>query len=168
DYSASIDWGDGSFSSGAITQNAFTNVFTVTGSHSYAEEGTPTITVTIHHDSADDSTATSSGLIRLISDIAGRSLTTGQWQVSVSNGSNSSTNAIWATWNPNATWVDVITGDFNGDGRADYAGRELQTGQWWVALSTGSSFTTTLWTTWNSAVTWANVLVGDFNGDGKA
>src|SRR5262249_16007847 len=119
-YSATIDWGDGSSSAGVITFNSGTNVFTVTRSHTYAQDGTPTITVTIHHETAPDAAATSSGLIRPISDIAGRSLTTGQWQVSVSNGSNSSTNAIWATWNPNATWVDVITGDFNGDGRADY------------------------------------------------
>jgi len=43
-------------------------------------------------------------------------------------------------------------------------------GQWWVGVSTGSSFNagTVPWTTWNSAVTWGNLWVGDFNGDGKA
>src|SRR5439155_1023412 len=42
DYAASIDWGDGSSSAGTITVSG--GVFTVKGSHTYAEEGTRTIT----------------------------------------------------------------------------------------------------------------------------
>jgi hypothetical protein len=99
--------------------------------------------------------------------IAGRANETGQWWVALSTGT-SFNSSLWAMWNPSATWVDVLTGDFNGDGLADIAARDANTGIWWVALSTGSSFTTTLWTTWNPAVTWADVRVGDFNGDGKA
>jgi hypothetical protein len=64
-------------------------------------------------------------------------------------------------------WRDVITGDFNGDGKSDIAGRNFA-GQWWVGVSDGSSFTNQLWTTWNPNVTWVDVHVGDFNGDGKA
>jgi len=64
-------------------------------------------------------------------------------------------------------WHDVVTGDFTGNGMQDIASMTA-TGQWWVALSNGSSFTNKLWTTWNSAVTWVDVHVGDFNGDGKA
>src|SRR5205807_1475685 len=41
DYSASIDWGDSSSSAGTISLSA--GVFTVKGSHTYAEEGTKTI-----------------------------------------------------------------------------------------------------------------------------
>src|SRR5207253_11424453 len=48
DYSASIEWGDSSTSSGTITLSA--GVFTVRGSHTYAEEGTKPITVTLSHD----------------------------------------------------------------------------------------------------------------------
>src|SRR5207302_1551106 len=48
DYSASINWGDSSTSSGTISLSG--GVFTVTGSHTYAEEGTKTITVTLSHD----------------------------------------------------------------------------------------------------------------------
>jgi hypothetical protein len=101
-------------------------------------------------------------------DIVGRVLETGQWWVALSNGSNGFTNTLWTTWNPNVTWVDVQVGDFNGDGKADIIGRFLQTGQWWVAQSTGSSFTNSLWATWNPAVTWVDVKVGNFSGDGKA
>lgn len=45
DYSASINWGDGSTSPGTITGSP--SKFTVSGSHPYAEEGSFTATVTI-------------------------------------------------------------------------------------------------------------------------
>ncbi|HEV2946706.1 MAG TPA: FG-GAP-like repeat-containing protein [Gemmataceae bacterium] len=63
-------------------------------------------------------------------------------------------------------WRDVMTGDFNGDGKQDIVGRTA-IGQWWVGLSDGSSFSNQLWTTWNEAAGWRDVHVGDFNGDGK-
>jgi hypothetical protein len=100
-------------------------------------------------------------------DIVGRFNEAGQWWVAQSTGS-SFANRLWATWNPNVTWDDVVTGDFNGDGLTDFAGRVDENGQWWVALSNGSSFTTSLWTTWNPLVPWTDVVVGDFNGDGKS
>jgi hypothetical protein len=71
-------------------------------------------------------------------------------------------------------WRDVVTGDFNGDGRADIAGRNFA-GQWMVGIASGTlaaagtySFTNQFWTTWNPAAGWQDVQVGDFNGDGKA
>jgi hypothetical protein len=65
-----------------------------------------------------------------------------------------------------AAFHDVVTGDFNGDGRQDVAGR-TDNGQWWVSLSTGSGFSNYLWTTWNEAAGWQHVIAGDFTGDGK-
>ncbi len=103
-----------------------------------------------------------------IDDITGRVLQSGQWWVGASNGSTVFSSSLWTTWSPDVTWVDVQTGDFNGDGQMDIAGRVLQSGQWWVGLSNGSSFTTSLWTTWSPNVTWVDVKVGDFDGDGKA
>ena len=91
----------------------------------------------------------------------------GSWWTGISTGSSFIT-TLWAVWNPNATWVDVKVGDFNGDGKADITGRYLQGGSWWTGLSTGSSFTTSLWAEWNPSATWVDVQVGDFNGDGKA
>src|SRR5260221_212768 len=67
DYSASINWGDGSAAtSGVITVSGST--FTVKGSHTYAEESAAdhagsnpyTITLTISHEAAPVATATSS------------------------------------------------------------------------------------------------------------
>src|SRR5262249_26240540 len=64
-------------------------------------------------------------------------------------------------------WRDVMTGDFNGDGKQDIAGRDFL-GRWWVSLSTGSNFSAPqLWDTWSTGVTWLDVHAGDFNGDGK-
>jgi autotransporter-associated beta strand protein len=64
-------------------------------------------------------------------------------------------------------WHDVLTGDFNGDGKQDIIGGTA-IGQWWVGISDGSgSFNNHLWTTWNESAGWQDVQVGDFNGDGK-
>jgi hypothetical protein len=109
-------------------------------------------------------------------DIAGLDLQTGQWSVSLASASQGGpapfseffSTSMWASWNPKASWADVRVGDFNGDGKADLAAREVDSGQWWVALSNGSSFTTSLWTQWNPNATWVDVQVGDFTGDGKA
>ena len=66
DYSATIDWGDGSSATaGLITVDPTTHVFTVSGQHSYAQDGTFSIGVTVAHDSAPTATATSTA------DIAG-------------------------------------------------------------------------------------------------
>src|SRR5262249_26940382 len=50
-YTAAITWGDGPITLGTITLGN-DNVFTVTGTHTYAEEGNYTIGVTVHHESA--------------------------------------------------------------------------------------------------------------------
>ena len=68
------------------------------------------------------------------------------------------------TWSTAVTWVDVLGGDYNGDGKTDIAGVLLADGQWWVGITTANSggtgfqFNTTLWETWSAAVTWADVL----------
>src|SRR5262249_45837802 len=75
-------------------------------------------------------------------DLVGRDSQTGQWWVADSDGSSSFSNSLFATWSPAVTWVDVHTGDFNGDGSDDIVGRDLATGNWWVGVSTGTTFTT--------------------------
>jgi phospholipase C len=61
DYAATVAWGDGSSSAGAITYSG--GVFTVWGDHSYASQGNFPITVTIHHDSALDASASSAAAV---------------------------------------------------------------------------------------------------------
>jgi subtilisin-like proprotein convertase family protein len=99
--------------------------------------------------------------------ILGHDPSSGQVRVAISNGNNAFNDSIFGTLNPFATWVDVITGDFNGDGKTDIAARLLQTGQWYVGINTGNAFAFTLWATWNPGLTWVDVRAGDFNGDGK-
>ncbi|HVC96995.1 MAG TPA: DUF4214 domain-containing protein [Pirellulales bacterium] len=51
DYSATVDWGDGgSTTAGVISGPDANGVFIISGSHTYTSAGTPTITVTVHHD----------------------------------------------------------------------------------------------------------------------
>jgi hypothetical protein len=100
-------------------------------------------------------------------DIIGRVLETGQWWVAVPGESGGYTTSLWTTWSTGVTWADVKVGDFNGDGRDDIVGRALQSGQLWVAQSTGVSFTNSLWATWSTGATWVDVQVGNFQGGVK-
>jgi hypothetical protein len=179
----SIDWGDGSTSNATVTQpGGISTPFLVSGSHTYAKVGTYIVVVSIVETSfgntASPSTATTTSTATVIdpTDIVGRDSKTGEWWVGVSNGSGFD-NVAFGSWNPKATWADVRTGDFNGDGLTDIAGLNLQTGQWWVSLASASQggpapfrefFTTSMWANWNPKASWADVHVGDFNGDGKA
>ncbi|HEV3344130.1 MAG TPA: NF038129 family PEP-CTERM protein [Pirellulales bacterium] len=63
DYSATINWGDGSSSAGSLLPVDAKGTFTVQGSHSYAAAGQDAIVVTLHHDTAPDVTATSTAVV---------------------------------------------------------------------------------------------------------
>ncbi len=168
DFSASINWGDGTTTPGTVTQPGGVGTpFVVTGTHTYATAGNHVFTVTVTD--VGGSTANGKALAGIfhVHDIMGRFSQSGQWWVGLSNGSTAFTNALWATWYPGITWVDAVTGDFNGDGRTDIAARDLASGNWWVGISNGTSFSTTLWGHWYPGVTWVDVKVGDFTGIGK-
>jgi hypothetical protein len=66
DYSAQVNWGDNSTSAGVISFDAGTGVFTVQGSHPYAEPGTYPLTVTVRHDAAPDATATGTAQVEAL------------------------------------------------------------------------------------------------------
>jgi hypothetical protein len=139
------------------------HVFTVT----LKSAGLQSVTVTDTISAGISATANVQVVATFGKDIVGRVSSTGQWFVGLSNGSSGFTNSLFATWNPAVHWTDVRTGDFDGDGRTDIAGRDPSTGFWYVGLSTGTSFNTTAWTNWSTSVTWVDIRVGDFNGDGK-
>lgn len=99
-----------------------------------------------------------------VNDIAGRNPTTGQWQVSTSDGFTLDTK-IWATWTTGTNWVDVIVGDFNGDGKkGDIAGRDRVTGLWRVLVANGTTTFTDLtnYGQWTPSVNWVDVRGADF------
>src|SRR5262249_8019140 len=64
-YSATIDWGDGSaLDTGVITYDAGTGKFTVSGSHTYAEEGnTYKAVTTIYHENSNKQSVTSTVVV---------------------------------------------------------------------------------------------------------
>lgn len=58
---------------------------------------------------------------------------------------------------------DPVTGDFDGDGRLDFAVRN-RLGRWQVYLAATGEFSD--WGVWNPNEPFSDVQVGDFNGDG--
>ncbi|HEX9389674.1 MAG TPA: FG-GAP-like repeat-containing protein [Usitatibacteraceae bacterium] len=66
---------------------------------------------------------------------------------------------------PGVAAMHVVTGDFNGDGRTDFAAWTSVGDQWQICQSTGSGFTCSYWN--GPGVDAPNVITGDFNGDGK-
>jgi hypothetical protein len=85
-----------------------------------------------------------------------------------SNGSSFTVNTadIFAA----GSWERFLTGDFNGDGRTDIAGRLNTDGTWWISLanSSGVHQAATQWGTWSPSATWNDILVADFDGDGRS
>jgi subtilisin-like proprotein convertase family protein len=67
------------------------------------------------------------------------------------------------------SYVDGVSGDFDGDGKTDYAVRDLKTGDWFVGLNNGSGFSVTKWGNWGSPsfLTWVDVRAGYFFGHNR-
>ena len=68
DFSGTINWGDGTtstFDSSAVSYNSITGVYTVAGSHTYADEGTvpDVITVTVNDDGGKTTTITGTATV---------------------------------------------------------------------------------------------------------
>lgn len=63
DFSAQINWGDGTVSPGTITLSAANGVYTVAGSHVYLGAGNEQITVTVQHDVAPNATVISTASV---------------------------------------------------------------------------------------------------------
>ncbi|MCA8989586.1 MAG: VCBS repeat-containing protein [Planctomycetaceae bacterium] len=102
-------------------------------------------------------------------DVAARNSSTGRWIVARNQQGSSFEIAVAGAWSINHTWLDVQTGDFNGDGFDDLIGRSQSTGAWLIAESDGNlspSFHSHILTTWSSKADWQNVTVLDVNRDG--
>src|SRR5262249_26967915 len=70
DFTASIDWGDGTVGAGAVTGGGGT--FVVSGMHTYANSGQDTITVTLTEDSPGTATATAFTTVNIGAQFSGQ------------------------------------------------------------------------------------------------
>jgi hypothetical protein len=75
------------------------------------------------------------------------------------------TTGVYASLPDGNTWVNVLSGDFDGDGRTDVAAQNTA-GVWWVVQTPASGTATA--TPWASLAIFQFATVGDFTGDGKA
>ena len=90
------------------------------------------------------------------------------WHVGISgssNGQSTFVNYPFGQWGA-AAWQDGRVGDFNGDGKDDVMLRAA--GNWWVGLSTGTTFNAVQFDTWSTQAVWKDFKVADFDGDGKS
>ena len=78
-----------------------------------------------------------------------------------------STTAKWDDFGNNDRWDAQLVGDFDGDGKDDFAHMSLEDGDWWVTLSNGNAFDMTKWGRTSDLTRWTYHLAGDFTGDGK-
>jgi hypothetical protein len=117
-YSATIDWGD-STSTSAGTVTGGSGSFTVSGSHTYAEEGAHTATITIT-DTSDGNTTTVNSPVT----VADAALTAGTLTLSggVEGASPGSASFTFTDANPGATASDFTASCDWGDGSSPSSG----------------------------------------------
>ncbi len=103
------------------------------------------------------------GAVYTLSSIAGYE--NGNWWVTAPGGNGGYVTMLWADW-PTDELIEVLHGDFNGDGLDDIAAW-LPNGEWRIGLAqSNGSFTFELWTTWRTTGI-KEFHVGDFNHDGR-
>ncbi len=107
--SASINWGDGNSSTGSITLNP-DGSYSVAGSHTYAEEGSYALTVTVNDSGSLSATGNGSATV------ADAALTLKQFQVSSPKALHGSLKATFTDADPGGTLSDYTATINWGDG----------------------------------------------------
>jgi hypothetical protein len=111
EYTAVVNWGDGS-SAETITPTFSGGTFAVSGSHTYAEEGTYTVSVHIQHGTAANMTVTTSAVVA-DQQIQGLVVTPPSNVTGAKEGLATGSVTNLATFNDPASYgVETATGDF--------------------------------------------------------
>lgn len=95
----------------------------------------------------------------------------GSWWKLSYDGTTWSTTFV-GSWGIPDQWVDTVSGDFDGDGKQDIAGRWQEKGQWWMLSDAAAPATDATYAAknvqigqWNPAASWTEVVAGNFTGD---
>jgi hypothetical protein len=176
DFTATINWGDGTTTTGTVSGGGGT--FTVSGTHTYTHPGHENMTVTLSDDAPGTATATANSSANVNNgknDFNGDGNSDILFQASVGplndglhidfmNGTTVASQASLA--GPGLTWHVVGSGDFNADGKADIMFQNIDgTPQIWTMNGATVTSQTTLP---DPGIAWRAVGTGDFNGDGKS
>ncbi|MBF0522507.1 MAG: hypothetical protein HQL24_05555 [Candidatus Omnitrophica bacterium] len=167
-----------------IGSGVFTN--TVTVSTSFADIGDHTFTATVTDSGSLSATQTIGidvadpllnqyAINPVMGDFNGDALMdlglhnsdTGNWEIALSNAGVFTNSVDWLSGFGNSRSWQPTSGDFNGDGKTDVAVYNTATGEFKVALSTGSSFSAqaTTWLTFSGASASWQIFTGNFNAD---
>jgi uncharacterized delta-60 repeat protein len=195
DYVALIDWGDGTPDAHDITPGTITQIgtgrFSVTGTHTYAEEGTYPLAV---HISGAGTMDTSNPFVATVNDAplkatAVNFAVTGHKSFSgaVATFTDVDPGGVATDYTATITWDDgtTSTGTIGGTGPFTVSGSHVFgafTGIHNVSVTisdTDAPVSVTdkvkdplapsvAWGSWSPSVNWTNVQTGDFDGDGKA
>ncbi|MFO1021013.1 MAG: VCBS repeat-containing protein [Planctomycetales bacterium] len=98
-------------------------------------------------------------------DIAQWNPVTGKWWGLLSGSANPTTAVVLGTWQASSTYNHYLTGDINGDGRAELI-VESASGGWFALGSNGTSFRTRRLLNWDPSLDWQDVGIADLDGDG--
>jgi hypothetical protein len=168
DFTATIDWGDGTTTAGIIAGS--NGAFSVSGTHAYATGGFDTVTVKVTDDAPGTATATATGAATIAgpptpisAEMFTRRTTDGTFDLYQIN---ANTVASFNTLGVVGVNFQVAGfGDFNHDGSTDMMLRDTNTGQFEVYDIVNSHITSAS----NIGAVGLNFQVagfGDFNGDG--
>jgi hypothetical protein len=178
-FSASINWGDGTTTTGTVTGGA--GSFTVDGGHTYADEGSDTASVTLTH-TADLSTSTVSGAVSVAeADVLtphGMSIAANAHQLfsgAVATFTDGNTANVASDFTATVDWGDGTTtagtvsgsgGSFTVSGAHTYTAAGNDTVK--VKLTDDAPGTATATATTAATVSRGSAVAYDFNGDGKS
>ena len=103
------------------------------------------------------------------SDLGSYNDLTGRITVLKSNGTSFSISEWGGFVKKKSGWGKMVVGDFDENGKDDWAAYNPDTGRWWVLRSTGESFRIAeKWAEFEGKKSgWGPQLVGDFDGNGK-